>query len=62
MVKSVRVGPHGRLIYIDPQSRSTSTNSDAAAQAKCEHDNVPQGQILEDSGVVGDNGDQCCHE
>ena len=26
------------------------------AQAECEPDDVPQGQTLEDSGVVGDNG------
>ena len=33
-MKTVRVGPQGRLIYIDPQSRTLSTDSDVAAQRK----------------------------
>ena len=42
--------------YIDPQSRTPSTDSEAGAHAECEQDVVPQGQTLKDSGVEGDNG------
>ena len=51
MVKDLRVGPKGRMFYINPQSRTPSTDSEAGGGAA-----DPQGQVLGDSGEEGDNG------
>ena len=40
MVKPLRVGPCGRLIYIDLQSRTPSTDSDGVADAEHEYKHV----------------------
>ena len=50
MVKPIRVGPHGRTVRIDPQSRTPSTESDEIIII------YPQGQVHRDSGEEGDNG------
>ena len=50
MVKPIRVGPHGRTVRIDPQSRTPSTESDEIIVI------YPQGEVHRDSGEEGDNG------